>query len=347
MKKRGKKLLIIGFICLNYLCLSSCNNSTTEEDIYEPSYDNYMESYHIANKLNDTESNYTDVIMFQGKLTATDDKNSCLKIFDTQLNLVDTIGCMGNGKLQFIKPKSLDIDSNGNLYILDYGNDRIQILNSNYEYVKEVKLGFLEGTQYQVDNVDFIVTNDGKKAYISGSNSDPNLYYIDLETGEYQIILKLSQGYFAKEDNIIYYVELGECIQEEDNFSVGSGKNYFYTMNGSEVESKVRLADLLSVRGAMIKDKQLVLGSWRVLAGSKSKGGSLIHTFNINGEYINTLFGNQLTDDMFEKEPYPENEDIFIFNIEQGQNDSILALYARDGFDNLDKGTSIMVLEPN
>ena len=58
-------------------------------------------------------------------------------ILNYQLNgkFVSTIGRKGRGELEFINLFSLTIDeSNGNIYICDYNNNRIQILNSDFSF---------------------------------------------------------------------------------------------------------------------------------------------------------------------------------------------------------------------
>ena len=58
-------------------------------------------------------------------------------ILNYQLNgkFVSTIGRKGRGELEFINLFSLTIDeSNGNIYICDYNNNRIQILNNDFSF---------------------------------------------------------------------------------------------------------------------------------------------------------------------------------------------------------------------
>ena len=58
-------------------------------------------------------------------------------ILNYQLNgkFVSTIGRHGRGELEFINLFSLTIDeSNGNIYICDYNNNRIQVLNNDFSF---------------------------------------------------------------------------------------------------------------------------------------------------------------------------------------------------------------------
>lgn len=45
------------------------------------------------------------------------------------------MGSEGDGEGQFASLESLDGDSNGNVYVADYGNDRIQKFTSDREFI--------------------------------------------------------------------------------------------------------------------------------------------------------------------------------------------------------------------
>ena len=61
--------------------------------------------------------------------------NNCILNYQLNGNFVSTIGRHGRGELEFINLFSLTIDeSNGNIYICDYNNNRIQILNNDFSF---------------------------------------------------------------------------------------------------------------------------------------------------------------------------------------------------------------------
>ena len=331
------------FILLGVL-LCGCSKEETVEKLVLP-YDEYKQTYHIIEKLEDDTSNYTDVLYYKNQILATDSKNNCIKVWNEKFEDVQVIGSMGNGQLQFIKPKAMDVDQNGMIYILDYGNSRIQVLDSNLQYKKEIALSFLEGSDYQTETADFVVSEDGTYAYITGTLYNPNLIYVNLETGETEQVVEYTEGYVTKINQTIYYIELGECIVDGDDMTITSGVNYLYTLKSKEIISKVRLSDDLTVRGIMAHNEQLLCSSWRVRVGTKSSGGSLIHQFKTNGDYVETIFGTELIDDQFENNKKPENEALFLYYITEGPNDSILAIYSRKGQDDSKDGMGIMVLD--
>lgn len=53
------------------------------------------------------------------------------------VNYISTIGQPGQGAGQFLRPAGLDIDHQGRLYVADAGNDRIQVVDSEGNFVSE------------------------------------------------------------------------------------------------------------------------------------------------------------------------------------------------------------------
>jgi len=47
----------------------------------------------------------------------------------------------GSGKNEFNNPRSLKVDAKGNLYVADFENDRVQVLDSNGQFVRQIKAG--------------------------------------------------------------------------------------------------------------------------------------------------------------------------------------------------------------
>ena len=61
--------------------------------------------------------------------------NNCILNYQLNGEFVSRIGRQGRGELEFNNPFSLTIDeSNGDIYICDYNNNRIQILNNDFSF---------------------------------------------------------------------------------------------------------------------------------------------------------------------------------------------------------------------
>ena len=64
-----------------------------------------------------------------GNLYVADSGNNQIKVFDTNGNLITTIGSTGNADGQFSTPRGLCFDSSARLYVADTGNNRIQVFS--------------------------------------------------------------------------------------------------------------------------------------------------------------------------------------------------------------------------
>ena len=70
------------------------------------------------------------------KVMACDDKNDCIHVYTTELKYIRRIGSPGKGPGQFNGIEDISSDQHGNLYVSDYGNSRIQVLNNGGEFLR-------------------------------------------------------------------------------------------------------------------------------------------------------------------------------------------------------------------
>ena len=66
--------------------------------------------------------------------------NHKIQIFDSKGNFISTFGTKGNGNGQFRYPYGICVDLNDNIFVCDNGNNRIQIFNSNGEYITHFRV---------------------------------------------------------------------------------------------------------------------------------------------------------------------------------------------------------------
>ena len=64
-------------------------------------------------------------------------RNHRIQVFDCELNFIRTIGSHGSGIGEFNLPFNLDFDAKGNTYIADFGNNRIQVLNTSDQFIRQ------------------------------------------------------------------------------------------------------------------------------------------------------------------------------------------------------------------
>ena len=64
--------------------------------------------------------------------------NDCFLNYQFDGKFISKIGKYGNGELEFKSPTSLTIDeSNGNIYVSDCGNNRIQVLSQDFRFISQ------------------------------------------------------------------------------------------------------------------------------------------------------------------------------------------------------------------
>ena len=71
--------------------------------------------------------------------------NHCILNYQLNGTFISKIGKYGNGELEFKWPASLTTDeSNGNIYVSDYHNNRIQILTQDFRFISQFGKGSLK-----------------------------------------------------------------------------------------------------------------------------------------------------------------------------------------------------------
>jgi sugar lactone lactonase YvrE len=100
----------------------------------------------------------------------TDTGNKRLVAFDSELKQLRTIGRLGKGPLEFSDPVGIAAGRDGSLYVADAGNQRIQILDANGRFSREIpmpdwKMG-LEPLLDVDDDGTIYVSNPGKNALL-------------------------------------------------------------------------------------------------------------------------------------------------------------------------------------
>ena len=94
------------------------------------------------------------------ELYVADCKRNVVVVFDFGGRLKRTIGRTGQGPGEFLQPVDVDIAA-GRLYVLEAGNYRVSILNTNGEYLASFKVGPLSADQR------IAVSPDGKRIYLN------------------------------------------------------------------------------------------------------------------------------------------------------------------------------------
>ena len=57
-------------------------------------------------------------------------------MFDLDLNFIGSIGSRGNGRGEFDRPYNVAFDTTGNMYVVEFGNDRMQVMDSSGQFIR-------------------------------------------------------------------------------------------------------------------------------------------------------------------------------------------------------------------
>ena len=136
----------------------------------------------------------------QQKVYITDTGDNRILCYSDNLRCVKTFGEVGEGNGQFKKPFDLSFDSQGNIYVVDYGNKRIQVFNAAGVYLNQFGSAILkEPVSITIDtqrnNVVYIVdqqkecvlkfseNGDFIKSFSSVELSEPSGIAVDCSSG--------------------------------------------------------------------------------------------------------------------------------------------------------------------
>ena len=69
--------------------------------------------------------------------------NHRIQVFDLDLNFVRSIGSRGSGRGEFDKPSDVKFDTAGNMYVAEWDNRRVQVMDSSGRFIREFGRGKL------------------------------------------------------------------------------------------------------------------------------------------------------------------------------------------------------------
>ena len=100
-----------------------------------------------------------------------DSKNNRIQQFDTKGNLIKAIGQLGNKSGDFNLPTTVEIDSKGNFFVNERGNERIQKFDSNWKPI--LMWGSKGSGDYQFCHMEHIALDKYDNVYVTDPQSDP------------------------------------------------------------------------------------------------------------------------------------------------------------------------------
>ena len=65
-----------------------------------------------------------------------DSNNHCIKVFDLDLNFIRSIGSYGKERGQFNTPYDVKFDTDGWMYVAEWGNERVQVMDNYGHFIR-------------------------------------------------------------------------------------------------------------------------------------------------------------------------------------------------------------------
>ena len=81
------------------------------------------------------------VTLYNNEVYVCDRNNHRIQVFDLDLNFVQSIGSHGTGRGEFDEPLDVKFDTAGNMYVAEFGNERVQVMDISGRSFGQKKLG--------------------------------------------------------------------------------------------------------------------------------------------------------------------------------------------------------------
>jgi sugar lactone lactonase YvrE len=155
------------------------------------------------------------------------DENHRVQIFNRNSHSYhSTLGSWGSGDYEFNGPSDVAVDSNGNLYVSDSYNHRVQKFNSSLTYVRTfgtTDVPYLSDGYHFNGPFDVAVNNDGNIALVEGWWYGHRLIVLD-SAGEPQFII--GEAGISGSDNAHFNDPQGIAFDADGNIYVGDCWNH-------------------------------------------------------------------------------------------------------------------------
>lgn len=226
----------IAAIAIFLITLSGCSSGPKINDIAQEMMDDPR--LHENRSIVETQKRYTfsedffetnlsepaGLTIVNGQIVVCDRAGNCLKIFSTDGKLIQEVGKTGNDELQFIAPCQV-VYCNEKYYVLDSGNSRVQILNSDFSFSDEVELRRIDDFDSDSGYQDLAVDQEGN-IYVTA-------YAI---TPQYTKVFKVTPNGRINEigDHLIGYIEY-----MNDTLFFANYKTLYYAQEGFQEQTYV------------------------------------------------------------------------------------------------------------
>lgn len=293
------KRICIMFILASSIILFGCSGQTSTEikesrDKILPLYEENQKEIQEKSSLEKLEDKYldyeleewklenvespSDVLWTGGKILVSDEKQDKLMEFDEQGNFIKVVGQTGSALGEFQKPTAL-AEYKGQYYVLDKGNNRVQIFDQELNAVREISLSTKNVTDPDYKMTSLAVNNSG--VYVSGISLKESQIekYVD---DSVENIGDNFIGVVKESGDKVYAVNTLARTYDSSSKAYGaaSGPNWLLSVDDTQLKKECELPNKLTITDFVIYDEKIV-------CVSLSAGAVLL--MNSDGEYQYTI----------------------------------------------------------
>ena len=235
------------------------------------------------------------IVTSEEKIVVADSGSDCLYAIDFQGENTSKIGEIGSGECEFLDPTGLAY-TRGYYYVVDSGNDRIEILDKDFGYVDQLHLPDVKFSPE--DHFTSIAIDENDGIYVCGTFAkNSGIYYKSQEEQEFRRIGIGFYGSLFEDNGTVYAMNQGNIFinDKEDTFGICGGDNSLWRIEGAELEN------LCTLPVGRAPESFVVSGDKVTFLSSYEMG---ILTFDItSGSYLSTPYmyrsGKDLPDESY------------------------------------------------
>lgn len=174
------------------------------------------------------------ITFLDSNILLSDTKTDKIYLYDNNFKLLKSLGKTGNAKLEFINPTDIKC-VDGYVYVLDYGNQRIQKLDKNLSHVKDIKF---EKADESPDFMYISMAIDGEEnIFLTGETKHTRYIQKINKYGKVSYIKDNFSGRIFNYKDSIYAVNWGQfLVNRKGEISCTTGRNFLLCVSGSKLK---------------------------------------------------------------------------------------------------------------
>ena len=232
-----------------------------------------------------------------------DKKTDCIFEVDYAGNILKEVGGTGSGEGEFISPSAITM-CNEKIYVLDQGNNRIQVLDKELDYIEEIKLKNTQSTD--PNYIPEVLSVNQESIYVTGVSLENPV--VDKYTdGKLKEIGSNFIGSIYSCNNQIYLINSMVRYYDEANDSFGaltSCPEWLMTIKDNKLKKLCELPDGLNISSFLLTDRGIICVSC---------AGAAVYRLSENGKYEETItYIDGLEDEEKPQISINEKEEYFI-----------------------------------